>query len=109
MIALALLMAAAQPEQPRAVERYVDCVKAGMMKPEDDAETFDEAVDLAKSACGNLRPAAIEALKKGRAKELAKAGDDAEAAVQVLLDGLANGTATKIWTSAHPGEAGHVH
>ncbi|MCW1401391.1 hypothetical protein OKA06_03240 [Novosphingobium sp. MW5] len=109
MIALALLMAAAPAQEPRAVERYVDCVKAGMMKPDEDAETYDQAVDLAKSACGNLRPEAIGALKKGRAKELAKAGDDAEDAAQVLLDGMADGVAAKIWAAAHPGEADHVH
>ncbi|MFM5930723.1 MAG: hypothetical protein ACKOPQ_07435 [Novosphingobium sp.] len=109
MIVLSLLLAAAPVQQPRAVERYVDCVKAGMMKPDEDAETFDQAVDLAKSACGNLRPEAIDALKKGRAKELAKAGDDAEDAAQVLLDGMADGVAAKIWAAAHPGDADHVH
>lgn len=110
MILPALLLAAAAAQQPpRAVESYADCVKLGMLDPgEEQPQTFDAALDLAKAQCGNLRPEAVAAVRKFKGKALAAIGEDVESGAQAFLDILVTEQAASIWAEQHPEDVSHA-
>lgn len=81
MIAALLLLFTAQDP---AVAAYRDCVEHGVRHPEEESASFEDKLDMAKAGCGNLRPAAVAAIRKAHASEFAAKGGDVEA--QALLD-----------------------
>ena len=107
MIAAALigLGLAAQParveEPPRAVKLYVACVTRSFNHPDEDSASADEAIEIAKSGCGNLRPAAVAAVRKRFGTALARMGDDPEVAAQAYLDILVDGPLEARWAELH--------
>jgi hypothetical protein len=94
---------------PRAVKAYSACVLENVRNPgEEKSDTFDGAIDLAKSMCGNLRPAAVAAVHKAFGKRLTVGGDDADVAAQAFLDILVEEQAAAIWAKLHPEDVSHA-
>jgi len=109
-IALAVLpvapVLAKQP--PSAVRAYTDCVLENFRHPgEEKGATFDEAQDLAKAQCGNLRPDAVAAVHRSFGKRLTVGGDDADVAAQAFLDIMVEEQTAAIWAEWHPEESSH--
>ena len=111
-IALSALLLAAPAlakTPPRAVRIYTDCVLENVRNPgEEKSDTFDGAIDLAKSMCGNLRPAAVDAVHKTFGKRLTVGGDDADVAAQAFLDLTVEEQAASIWAKLHPQDVSHA-
>jgi hypothetical protein len=111
LLALATLLLAAPAlaaEPPREVARYTDCVRLAFLNPgEETSDTFDTALDLAKAQCGNLRPAAVEVLKRTTTRTMTEGGDTPESAAQALLDIVVLEQAAGIWAETHPDEPYH--
>ena len=110
-ISLATLLLAAPAlgaEPPREIARYADCVRMAFLNPgEETSATFDTALDLAKAQCGNLRPAAVEVLKKTTTRAMTTGGNTPESAARAFLDVMVLEQAAGIWAEAHPGEVYH--
>ena len=103
MIALlALATAVATDPQPRAVERYGDCVKTGVINPANDPAGFDDALDKAKAACASLNGPALDAVRKKRGQAIASKGGEPEAGAKAMLDALVDELAAKAWAGQHP-------
>ncbi len=109
-LALALSPNAAQAKNPpKAVRIYNQCVLDAFRNPgEETSDKYDEALDLAKAQCGNLRPAATEAVKKYFGPKLARSGDDPEDAAQALLDIMVGEQTATIWAEKHPDDVSHA-
>jgi hypothetical protein len=111
LLLLATLLLAAPAlaaEPPREVARYTDCVRLAFLNPgEETSEQFDTALDLAKAQCGNLRPAAVEVLKRTTTRTMTTGGDTPESAARALLDIVVLEQAAGIWAETHPNEPYH--
>jgi hypothetical protein len=111
LLTLATLLLAAPAlaaEPPREVARYADCVRMAFLNPGvETSDQFDQALDLAKAQCGNLRPAAVAVLKKTTTRTMTSGGDTPESAAQAMLDIMVLEQAAGIWAEAHPDEPYH--
>lgn len=107
--ALSLLASPVAAKEPRKVKIYVNCVLDAFRNPgEETSDKYDEALDLAKAQCGNLRPAATEAVKKHFGPKLARSGDDPEDAAQAFLDIMVGEQTATIWAEKHPDDVSHA-
>lgn len=108
--ALPLMAAPAAAKEPRQVTLYASCVLDAFRSPGEEVRSdYYAALDLAKAQCGNLRPAAIEAIKKHFGKKLTSTGDDPEGAAQALLDILVGEQTAEVWAIRHPDNDSHAH
>jgi hypothetical protein len=108
LVTLLLAAPALAADPPRAVARYTDCVRLAFLNPgEETSDTFETALDLAKAQCGNLRPAAVEVLKRTTTRTMTEGGDTPESAAQALLDIVVLEQAAGIWAETHPNEPYH--
>jgi len=108
--ALPLLFAGttAPKQPPRAVKVYTDCDLENFRHlGEEKAEKFDAAQDLAKSQCGNLRPAAVDAIQRTITRNMNSGGDTPESAAQAFLDITVLEQTAGIWAKWHPEEPYH--
>ncbi len=108
--ALPLLFAGttAPKKPPRAVRVYTGCVLENFRNPgAEKGATFDAAQDLAKSQCGNLRPAAVEVVQQTITRNMNSGGDTPESAAQALLDITILEQTAGIWAEWHPDEVYH--
>ncbi len=109
-LALAALLSApalAKPP-PRAVRVYTGCVLENFRHPgAEKSATFDGALDLAKSQCGNLRPAAVDVTQRTITRNMTRGGDTPESAAQAFLDISVLEQTAGIWAEWHPGEVYH--
>ena len=105
----ALLAAPALAKQPpRAARVYTDCVLDAFKHPgAEKGATFDDARDLARVQCGNLRPAAVEAVRRTFTAGMTRGGDDPESAAQSMLDIVILEQTAEVWAARHPGERYH--
>ena len=95
-------------QPPRAVRVYTGCVLENFRTPgAEKGATFEEAQDLAKAQCGNLRPAAVDILRRTTTRTMTKGGDDPESAAQALLDIVILEQTAGIWAEWHPEEPYH--
>jgi hypothetical protein len=110
LAALPLLFAGttAPKKPPRAVRVYTGCVLENFRHPgAEKGATFDAAQDLAKSQCGNLRPAAVEVLQRTLTRNMKSGGDTPESAAQALLDITILEQTAGIWAEWYPDEVYH--
>jgi hypothetical protein len=108
--ALPLLFAGttAPKQPPRAVRIYTDCVLENFRHPgAEKGATFDAAQDLAKSQCGNLRPAAVNVIQRTITRNMNSGGDTPESAAQAFLDITVLEQTAGIWAEWHPEEPYH--
>ena len=77
-----LALAASAPDS--ALDAYQACVEESFRHPDEESAGTDEAIELAKSACGNLRPAAVAEVRKMRARMSSAMGDPEEDAQRYL-------------------------
>lgn len=105
-----LIAAPALANEPtRAVRIYTDCVTENVRNPgEEKSNSIDGAIDLAKTQCGNLRPAAVDAVRKSFGKRLTVGDDDADVAAQAFLDITVEEQAASIWAKLHPQDVSHA-
>jgi hypothetical protein len=95
-------------QPPYAVRVYTGCVLENFRTPgAEKGATFEEAQDLAKAHCGNLRPAAVDILRRTTTRTMTKGGDDPESAAQALLDIVILEQTAGIWAEWHPEEPYH--
>lgn len=109
--ALLLLAAPAATAKtpPQGVRAYSACVLENVRLPGAEAGGgYDPALDMAKSLCGNLRPAAIAAVHKAFKARLAGGGDDPQLAAQAFLDIFVDEQAAAIWAEQHPQDDSHA-
>ena len=64
-LALPIAPAVAKPP-PNPVVVYIGCVERNFSSPSEKSDGFDAAVELAKSYCGNLHPAAVTTIRNNR-------------------------------------------
>ena len=110
MLVLAVLFAspALASKPPRAAVRYTDCVIEAFRHPgAERGDTFNEAQDLAKAQCGNLRPAAVDVVQKTITRNMNSGGDTPESAAQALLDITILEQTAGVWAEWHPEEPYH--
>ena len=110
LAALPLLIAgtSAPKKPPRAVRIYTGCVLENFRHPgAEKGATFDAAQDLAKSQCGNLRPAAVDVIQRTITRNMNSGGDTPESAAQAFLDITILEQTAGIWAEWHPGEVYH--
>ncbi len=109
LLASPVLLSPVQAKQPpRAVRIYSQCVIENFRNPgAEKSDDFDESLELAKSMCGNLRPAAVEVIAKTITKNMKSGGDDPESAAQGFLDIAMLEQAAGIWAEKHPDEVYH--
>lgn len=95
-------------DPPKAVRIYSQCVIENFREPgEEVSENFDQALDLAKAMCGNLRPAAVEVVSTKLTKRMTSGGDTPESAAQAFLDIFVLEQAAAIWAEKHPEDDSH--
>jgi hypothetical protein len=108
VLPLLLATPALAKQAPRAVRVYTGCVLENFRHPgEEQGATFDAAQDLAKAQCGNLRPAAVDVLRRTTTRTMTKGGDTPESAAQALLDITILEQTAAIWAERHPEEVYH--
>jgi len=93
---------------PRAVQAYTGCVLENFRHPgAEKPAKFDAAQDLAKAGCGNLRPAAVDVIRRTITRNMNSGGDTPESAAQAFLDITILEQTAGIWAEWHPGEVYH--
>ena len=111
-LALAVMALLATPalakQPPRAVSRYTDCVNHAFRHPgAEKGSNFEEAQELAKVQCGNLRNDAVAAMRRTITRRMTQNGDDPETAAQAMIDIVILEQTAGIWAEWHPNEIYH--